>query len=165
MDTIRILINAIYERLKNDAELALILKRPPAYPEWLYLVWAAKDSPFPYLVHRIDDRSLEPWVMRQGTYYLDIWDYSQTAVRTYTLRQKVITLLDRAVIGLMDSQDGSFSCVQPFAGDPAPLITAARLYLDTSGFVAEATEHIWHYAMTFQMRFTRSFSEIDKMIN
>jgi hypothetical protein len=165
MDTIRALTNAIYGRLKADSELAAFFPdRPPAFPEWLYLVWAAKDSPFPYLVHRIDDRSLDPWVMRQGTYYIDIWDYSQTAVRTYGIRHRLVTLLDKAVVGLVDPQDGFLSCIQPMAGDPRPVLVAARLYLGTSGFVPEATEHIWHHAMTFRIRFTRSLSEVENMM-
>jgi hypothetical protein len=159
VDTIRAFTQALWYRVTQDDDLEVIMDKTPE----LYLVWAQKDAPMPYLVHRIDDNALDPWVMRSGTYHIDLWDYDQTATTVYAMRKRVIGLLDRAVIGYTDPNQGFF-VTQPFAGEPIPILIAARLYLGNSGFIPEDTENIWHYAMTFNMRFTRSIQEIEEIL-
>lgn len=160
MDTIHAFVYAIYYYLKDDSDLAADFD---GSTEWLHHVMAAKDAPFPYLVHRISSRSEDPWVMRQGVYDLDVWDYARTADRVYRIRKHLVRLLDRAVIGLREG--GTFlTCFQPGAIPDKPELVAARLYMDTDGWVPDNTELIWHYSFAFDMRYTRSLEEISGII-
>ena len=160
MDTEQALITAIWYRLRGDEELQSLMGGEVK----LRLMWAKKDDEFPYAVHRIESSDLEPWVMRDGTYYLDLWDYHQTAERISAMRSRSVRILDKSYIGLLDPSSTFMSVSQPAVGEPIPIIIAARLNLTTSAMVPEETENIYHYALRFNMRHSRSIQEIEHLI-
>jgi len=102
----------------------------------LALTWAPVDCEFPYLVHRIDIAPAEPFPMRLGTYYLDIWSDSNNADEILAIRKRIIELLDE---------------LEPNTNEAV----AARLWLQTEGFIPESEQGIWHYATQWNLRFYR----------
>ncbi len=159
MDTEQALLTAIWYRLTLDEQLKSIMNGTVK----LDLGYADKDREFPYLVNRLDSIELDPWVIRRGTYYLDIWDRAQTSHRVYNLRSQIVRILDRSYIGLIDPDDSFMSVSQPTSGEPKPILVAARMYLATSGLIPEDTVNIWHFVLQFDMRFTRSIQEIQHL--
>src|SRR5690606_30621412 len=71
-----------------------LMNHPPEQ-EWLYLDWAERDAPFPYLVHSLETDPQQPWAIEQGRYTIDIWDYGPNKNRLLAIRSRVITLLNR----------------------------------------------------------------------
>jgi len=102
----------------------------------LYHTWAEPDAEFPYLVHRIDVVAAEPFVMRQATYYLDIWSDSPNADAILAIRKRIIELLDE---------------LEPSTTD----IAGGRLWLQTDAFIPETEQGIWHYATMWNLRYYR----------
>jgi len=84
-------------------------------------------------------------MMRQATYYLDVWSDSPNATEALAIRQRIIELLDETY---------------PATDE----ITAGRLWLQTDGFIPEPEQGIWHYAMMFNLRYYRS-GEVSAMIS
>lgn len=158
MDTEQAIINALYFRLQGDEELKDLMGE-----SYLHLGQAPKDATFPYLTHRLDTSSAgDPWVIRNGTYYLNIWDRHQTAERMTLIRSRLLDILDRSYIGLIDTKGTFMTVSQPLAGEPVPILIAARVFLDTSGLILEETD-IWHYVLQFSIRHTRALQEIDRI--
>ena len=162
MDTEQALLTAIHQRITQDEVLKPLILNEDGTTR-LKLLWAKKNEKFPYIVHSLDSRNLDPRVLREGTYYLDLWDYGQTATRIHEMRGQVIGILDESLIGLIDPNNSFLSVSQPQNGEPRPILVAARLKLTTSGMIPEDTEGIWHLALQFSMRYTRSIQEIERL--
>lgn len=132
MDIVESLLNYIYDLLTQDEEL----KKRMGGEVRLALGWAPPDCEFPYLVHRLDVRPLADYSPQSKcTYLLDIWSYSPSAEETLDIRERIMELLD----GLYSSTDET---------------SEFWLWKQGDGFVPESTEGIWHYAMTFYLKYT-----------
>ena len=100
----------------------------------LYLSWAEPDAEFPYLVHRIDmGREGDYSPVSRCTYYLDIWDYSSTAKRTLDIFDVLLSILNNHTFTTSETS----RCV---------------IWIQTSAFIPEETQNIWHYATQWNMR-------------
>ena len=111
-----------------------------------YLTWAEPNAEFPYLVHRIDIAPAEPFVMRQATYYLDIWSDSPDA-------NDELLPIRKLIIGLLDELEPNTTEAK-----------AARIWLQTEGMIPEVSGGIWHYAMQFNLRYYRA-AEVASIIS
>jgi len=132
VDTQKSLLTYLFNLLTTD----VTLKAAMGGTVRLYPTWAEPDAVFPYLVHRIDIAAAEPFMMRQATYYLDIWSDSPNADAILAIRKRLIELLDE---------------LEPSTTD----IAGGRLWLQTDGFVPESEGGIWHYATMWNLRYYR----------
>lgn len=121
MDVVEAIITALWYRIKGDAELQSIMGHPPDQ-EWLYLNWAEKDAPFPYMVHAIETGPQDPWAVEQARYTLDVWDYGPNQSRLLAIRSRVITLLNRYPLQI---PGGEAKALRIFKGRDRPLPTDA----------------------------------------
>jgi len=104
----------------------------------IYSVWADEDADFPYLVYRLDNDYTPGGYITSGTLYVDLWDYNQLERRILQCRGHVLRLLDRKVV----------KCI-------GESISAARIWIQTDGYVPEEARNIWHRAMQFNVRYDR----------
>lgn len=159
MDTQSAIRYAVWYRLTQDEEL----KRLFGGQVRMYPVWAPKDAPLPYIVHRLENDRVDAAV-KNGRWYLDFWDYNPTAERIYAISGRAIELMECSVLGLVDSGSGYAWACQPIQQAPQDLLVAARFYLQSDGDVPEDTAGIWHYASTWNVRFTLSPTQIERLI-
>jgi len=89
-DTQKSLLTYLWDLLTGDSDLETAMGGTVR----CYLTWAEPNAEFPYLVHRIDIAPAEPFMMRQATYYLDIWSDSPNADELLAIRKVIIELLD-----------------------------------------------------------------------
>lgn len=132
LDTQKSLLTKLWTILTGDTDL----KTAMGGTVRCYLTWAEPDAEFPYLVQRIDIAPQEPFMMRQATYYLDIWSDSPNADELLSIRKQIIELTDEIEINTDE-------------------VTAGRLWIQTEGFIPETEQGIWHYAMQFSLRYYR----------
>lgn len=100
----------------------------------LFPIWAAPDSAFPYLVHRIDMGIGADWSPEaRCSYYLDIWSDSPNAEEILAIRELIMSLLD----GLIFSTDETTDC---------------HLWIQTDAFIPEIEPGIFHYACMFNLK-------------
>ena len=154
MDTEKAILSAIYGHLESDSELDTICSGVR-----LGLIWAPKDETFPYLVHRLTAYADYPGVVQRADYFLDLWDYGDSATKIYSMRERAVALLDKACI----IQDGEGYAVVQSDEEMSGELLLARLWLASFGLIPEDVDKIWHYSMTFSMRFTRSLTEITNL--
>ena len=140
IDTQKAILTYIYNLLTTDATL----KSAMGGTVRLYPTWAKPDAEFPYLVHRLDIASVDFFPMRMAAYYLDIWSDSPSAEEILTIRTQIITLLDE---------------LEPSIDE----VSAARLWLQTDGFVPESEQDIWHYVTLWNLRYYRK-SEVSAIL-
>lgn len=159
MDTQSAIRYAVWYRLTQDEEL----KRLFGGQVRMYPVWAPKDAPLPYIVHRLENDRVDAAV-KNGRWYLDFWDYNPTAERIYAISGRAIELMECSVLGLVDSGSGYAWACQPIQQAPQDLLVAARFYLQSDGDVPEDTAGIWHYASIWNVRFTLSPTQIERLI-
>ena len=159
MDTQSAIRYAVWYRLTQDEEL----KRLFGGQVRMYPVWAPKDAPLPYIVHRLENDRVDAAV-KNGRWYLDFWDYNANAERIYAIAGRAIELMECSVLGLVDSGSGYAWACQPIQQAPQDLLVAARFYLQSDGDVPEDTAGIWHYASTWNVRFTLSPTQIERLI-
>lgn len=160
MDTQSAIRYAVWYRLTQDEEL----KRLFGGQVRMYPVWAPKDAPLPYIVHRLENDRVDAAV-KNGRWYLDFWDYNANAERIYAISGRAIELMECSVLGLVDSGSGYVWVCQVIQKAPRNLLVAARFYLQSDGDVPEDTDGIWHYASTWNVRFTLSPTQIERLIN
>ena len=160
MDTQSAIRYAVWYRLTQDEEL----KRLFGGQVRMYPVWAPKDAPLPYIVHRLENDRVDAAV-KNGRWYLDFWDYNANAERIYAISGRAIELMECSVLGLVDSGSGYVWVCQAVQDQPRDLLVAARFYLQSDGDVPEDTAGIWHYASTWNVRFTLSPTQIERLIN
>jgi hypothetical protein len=160
MDTQSAIRYAVWYRLTQDEQLKQLFGGQVP----LHLVWAPKDAPLPYMVHRFQNNRVDT-IIKDGRWYLDFWDYNDTAERIYTISGRAIELMEHAVLGLVDSGAGYLWVCQVIQKAPRNLLVAARFYLQSDGDVPEDTDGIWHYASTWNVRFTLSPTQIERLIN
>lgn len=159
MDTQSAIRYAVWYRLTQDEEL----KRLFGGQVRMYPVWAPKDAPLPYIVHRLENDRVDAAV-KNGRWYLDFWDYNANAERIYAISGRAIELMECSVLGLVDSGSGYVWVCQAVQDAPRDLLVAARFYLQSDGDVPEDTAGIWHYASTWNIRFTLSPAQIERLI-
>ncbi len=159
MDTQSAIRYAVWYRLTQDEEL----KRLFGGQVRMHPVWAPKDAPLPYMVHRFQNDRVDT-IIKNGRWYLDFWDYNNTAERIYAISGRAIELMEHAVLGLVDSGSGYVWVCQAVQDQPRDLLVAARFYLLSDGDVPEDTDGIWHYASTWNIRFTLSPAQIERLI-
>lgn len=160
MDTQSAIRYAVWYRLTQDEEL----KRLFGGQVRMYPVWAPKDAPLPYIVHRLENDRVDAAV-KNGRWYLDFWDYNANAERIYAISGRAIELMECSVLGLVDSGSGYVWVCQAVQEAPQDLLVAARFFLQSDGDVPEDTAGIWHYASTWNVRFTLSPTQIERLIN
>ena len=160
MDTQSAIRYAVWYRLTQDEEL----KRLFGGQVRMYPVWAPKDAPLPYIVHRLENNRVDAAV-KNGRWYLDFWDYNANAERIYAVSGRAIELMECSVLGLVDSGSGYVWVCQAVQEAPQDLLVAARFFLQSDGDVPEDTAGIWHYASTWNVRFTLSPTQIERLIN
>ncbi len=160
MDTQSAIRYAVWYRLTQDEEL----KRLFGGQVRMYPVWAPKDAPLPYIVHRLENDRVDAAV-KNGRWYLDFWDYNANAERIYAISGRAIELMEYSVLGLVDSGSSYVWVCQAVQDAPRDLLVAARFYLLSDGDVPEDTAGIWHYASTWNVRFTLSPTQIERLIN
>ena len=132
VDTQTSIITYLWNLLTPDTDL----KAAMGGTVRLFLTWAIPDAAFPYLVHRIDISALEPFPMRAGSYYLDIWSDSPNANEILAIRALIIALLDELTFTTTEAN-------------------SVRVSLQTDAFIPESEQGIYHYAMMFNLRFYR----------
>jgi len=132
MDTQKSLLTYLWGVLTGDTDL----KTAMGGTVRCYLTWAKPDAEFPYLVHRFDSSSGEPFPNRRGAYYLDIWSDSSNADEILAIRVLIIALLDELRANTTDVKN-------------------IKLSLQTDGFIPESEQGIWHYAMQFNLNLWR----------
>jgi len=137
-DTQKSLLDHIWSLLTKDAPL----KTKMGDTVRCYLTWAEVDAEFPYLVHRIDFRR-EPgtYAVKRATYYLDIWSNSPNADEILLIRERLIQLLDELIFSTDD-------------------VSRVHIEIATEGFIPEAEQGIFHYAMMFDIIFRRDSEAI-----
>lgn len=159
MDTQTAIRYAIWYRLTQDPEMVRLFGGQVP----LHLVWAPKDAPLPYMTHRFQNDRVDT-VIKNGRWYLDFWDYNANAERIYAISGRAIELMECSVLGLVDSGSGYVWVCQAVQDEPRDLLVAARFYLQSDGDVPEDTAGIWHYASTWNVRFTLSPTQIERLI-
>lgn len=159
MDTQSAIRYAVWYRLTQDEEL----KRLFGGQVRMYPVWAPKDAPLPYIVHRLENDRVDAAV-KNGRWYLDFWDYNVNAERIYAISGRAIELMECSVLGLVDSGSGYVWVCQAVQDQPKDLLVAARFYLQSDGDVPEDTQNIWHYATTWNVRFSLSPAQIERLL-
>lgn len=132
MDLIAELRTEIWYKLTQDDALKTIYKGAVR----LYNTWAAKDSPMPYLVHRMQEKPLPDGVITDLDYYLDIWDYDASMARVLDIRSRVVALLDGEMLVM-------------------PCGAIARFRYVNGGDIPEDTKDIQHYATQWKVRIDR----------
>lgn len=133
MDLIAELLTEIWYKLTEDDALKTICKGTVR----LYNTWADKDSPMPYLVHRAQEKPLPDGLITDLDYYLDIWDYDPAIARVLEIRQRVVALLDGAILIM-------------------PSGAIARFRYVSGGAIPEDTAGIQHYATQWKIRMDRT---------
>lgn len=103
----------------------------------LHFGMALKDTPFPYLVHRIDNDYDPNGMVVSGTYYIDTWSYSKTHEEALKIRGELLRILDKRKFIVGDA------------------ICRVRMLLQTEGVIPEEVEKIQHRAAQFWMRYDR----------
>ena len=159
MDTQSAIRYAIWYRLTQDPEMVRLFGGQVP----LHLVWAPKDAPLPYMVHRFQNDRVDT-VIKNGRWYLDFWDYNANAERIYAISGRAIELMECSVLGLVDSGSEYVWVCQAVQDAPRDLLVAARFYLQSDGDVPEDTQNIWHYATTWNVRFTLSPAQIERLL-
>ena len=128
VDLEKSLINYIWALLTADTALKALMGGTVR----CYLGWAQPDAAFPYLVHRLDIRKEEgTHVVQRATYYLDIWSDSPNANESYSIRERVVQLLDELVFSTAD-------------------VTQVHIEFFSSGSVPEVEQGIWHWATVWE---------------
>lgn len=159
MDTQSAIRHAVWLRITQDEVLQELFGGEVR----MYPVWAPKDAPLPYIVHRFENDRVDS-IIKRGRWHLDVWDYSPTAERLYAIAGRVIELMEHAVLGLVDSGSGYVWVCQVVHDGPKDLLVAARFYLMSDGDVPEDTAGIWHYTTTWDVRFTLSPAQIERLM-
>jgi len=135
VDTVNAIITAIYDILTTDSTLKSLCGGAVR----LYFPMSATNPDFPYLNHNLKPGVVpEQWSIVNADYFLDIWDYSDTAARALSIRDRVITLLDQRTITTAGGE-----------------IVGGRLRFDNDGFRDTDLERLWHYAMVGTLRYAR----------
>ena len=158
MDTQSAIRYAVWYRLTQDEELKRLFGG-----QGTHLVWAPKDAPL--LTLFTGSRTIGGRGRQKCRWYLDFWDYSANAERIYAIAGRAIELMECSVLGLVDSGSGYVWVCQAVQDAPRDLLVAARFYLQSDGDVPEDTDGIWHYASTWNVRFTLSPTQIERLIN
>lgn len=134
-DTVNAIITAIWTILTGDETLQGLCGGTVR----CYFPFSTSNPDFPYLNHNLKpDVIPAQWSMVNADYFLDIWEYSDTATSTLAIRDRIITLLDQRAITTASSE-----------------ITAGRLRLNNGGFVDTDQEHVWHYPTMWTFRYAR----------
>lgn len=140
MDLIAELRTEIWYKLTQDDALKTICKGIVR----LYNTWATKDSPMPYLVHRMQEKPLPDGVITDLDYYLDIWDYDASMARVLDIRSRVVALLDGEMLVMPSGGIARFRYV---SGGDVPE--------GADGIQRHGTNEIQHYATQWKVRIDR----------
>lgn len=136
------LITEFYNLLTGDATLQGLVGGTVR----LYHVWAADDASFPYLVHRIELRSIGAFnIEPEGTYLIDIWSYSPSSEEALDIKQRLMTLLNNRAAATSET-------------------TSYRIWWQTDTFVPESTPDVWHLAMQFNLKHLKD-DEVGVLLN
>jgi len=89
----KLILNELWDILTLDETLAGLMGGTVN----LYLEQAPPDSPFPYMVHRIELRNITDYSPeRQGTYLVDLWSNSPNADEVLSICDRVDELIHNA---------------------------------------------------------------------
>lgn len=159
MDARRALRDAVWYRLTGDPGLQALFE-PLDIRYQVFPVWAAPDSPLPYIVHRFQHNRSDT-IFKDGSWYLDIWDYSPTVDRIHNIAQRVIDVMEGAILGVVN---GEFVWAENGKELPNGFVLVGRFSLATDGDVPEDTKDIWHYATVWNVRWNLQPSEIERLL-
>ena len=132
--------SAIYDRLSTTAELTEKLAWLKddwgnEYPA-IFQIWAAQDSPFPYIVFRLEENSSFDHVYKsEFTLHLDVWDYNEGG--------SVITATE--ISDIIKKMFHNVSVVHPKYG-------AMTSWFSVRGQIQEETEGIVHIIHQFTIQ-------------
>lgn len=134
-DTVNAIITALWTILTEDTDLPGLCGGTVR----CYFPIATANPDFPYINHNLKpDVIPAQWSIVNADYFLDIWEYSDTAASTLAIRDRVITLLDQRAITTASGE-----------------IVGGRLRLNNGGFVDTDAEHVWHYPTMWTLRYAR----------
>ena len=159
MDTQSAIRYAVWYRLTQDDKLKQLFSGQVP----LHLVWAPKDAPLPYMVHRFQNDRVDT-IVKNGRWYLDFWDYNPNAERIYAIAGRAIELMEGAVLGLVDSGSGYVWVCQAVQDAPGVCWWQQEFFCSPMA-MCRRTLQAWHYASTWNVRFTLSPTQIERLIN
>ena len=122
------LASAVFAKMLNDDALTDMVATIDGMPA-IFQTWAEPDSPFPYVVFRLNDSASGHWGRRVFTLYIDVWDYNDGG------HPRTAKAISKRVVELFDRQ----RLVHPD-------FEAIRCSLGTRGLIPEDTSGIVHLA-------------------
>ena len=127
------LASAVFTKMLNDEVLMDMVATIDGMPA-IFQTWAEPDSPFPYVVFRMDDSASGHWGRRVFTLYIDVWDYNEGGHpgTAKAISKRIVELFDRQRLAHPDFE-------------------AIRCSLDTRGLIPEDTSGIVHLAHQFSV--------------
>ncbi len=127
------LASAVFTKMLNDEVLMDMVATIDGMPA-IFQTWAEPDSPFPYVVFRMDDSASGHWGRRVFTLYIDVWDYNEGGHpgTAKAISKRIVELFDRQRLAHPDFE-------------------AIRCSLDTRGLIPEDTSGIVHMAHQFSV--------------
>jgi len=144
LDTITAFLTATRSILINDPELIQIMGKVRVRYDW-----GEKDEGFPYIVHRYQFHRVQSAV-RVGRYFVNMWDYNDTADRVLAMRDRFITLFDERSFSIDNlGQVTDFTCEKR-------VVDAIRFFLGQDEPIDEGEQNIWRQYLTFEVRYGRS---------
>ena len=92
MDATRAVLQAIYDALTADAQLG---ERIGTHWQGPYHRTPV-DATFPFLVHKLDTSEGLDNATKPAVYTLEVWDYGESTDAIWTIRERLMALLDMA---------------------------------------------------------------------
>lgn len=142
------IISKVYEVVTNDLDIQALFGATELSEVRMRYGQAQKDIDFPYIVHSFSDSGVGDSIINSGTYSFDIWDYSTSASTIYSIRERIISLLD----------------LQNFYIEE---VCAIRFFYSDSAIIPELTEeedYIQHLVLNFDIRYDRK-KEIENILS
>lgn len=105
------------------------------YVPAIYNIWAKQDSPFPYIVYRLESIEGNHWNKRTRYAYIDIWDYREGGS---TVTVDKIAREIKNILHMLKTSDDEWGAMQ--------------VRFDNDGYVPEDEDYIIHYASRYRIR-------------
>lgn len=133
MDATKAVLQAVYNHLRNDAQLAARVGQHYRGPYHRTPV----DAIFPFLVHKLDTSTGADNATRPASYSLEVWDHGETTDRIWSIRERILALLDLARL-------------------TAPTQGVARFWHANDVWIPNEDRNVMTLALTFTARYARA---------
>lgn len=133
MDATQDILTTLYERLALDPDLQTTIGPHYAGPHHK----APRDTPWPYLTHKLDTLDGFDRATRPATYQLHAWDRDDTTDRLWSVRARVMALLDGARLTV-------------------PTQGALRLWHASDAWLPDEDPDVVHLVLSFAVRYARA---------